>query len=164
MAIGGEIMGEGLNYKEIGKNIRYYRIKAGLKQNQLSDIIDVSPQHISHIESGVQLSLPVLVKIANVLDVGVDVPAVGMVILAGAGKTQVANRQRIGRGLRAKKEGPNVCFVVDFDDPFNKYLVPFSIIHAFFNIPSVVLLGVLREVSFFTILLLSESEASKNSA
>ena len=65
-------MGEGLNYKEIGKNIRYYRIKAGLKQNQLSDIIDVSPQHISHIESGVQLSLPVLVKIANVLDVGVD--------------------------------------------------------------------------------------------
>ena len=65
-------MEESLNYKEIGQNIRYYRIKAGLKQNQLSDIIDVSPQHISHIESGVQLSLPVLVKIANVLGVGVD--------------------------------------------------------------------------------------------
>ena len=59
---------------------------------------------------------------STILDVGVDVPAVGMVILAGAGKTQVALRQRIGRGLRAKKNGPNVCFVVDFDDPWNVHL------------------------------------------
>lgn len=59
---------------------------------------------------------------STILDVGVDVPAVGMIILAGAGKAEVAVRQRIGRGLRAKKTGPNVCFVVDFDDPFNKYL------------------------------------------
>lgn len=59
---------------------------------------------------------------STILDVGVDVPAVGMVILAGAGKTQVAIRQRIGRGLRAKKTGANVCFIVDFNDPFNIYL------------------------------------------
>ena len=39
-----------LNYKEIGKNIRYFRQRAGLKQNGLSDRIDMSPQHISHIE------------------------------------------------------------------------------------------------------------------
>lgn len=26
-----------LNYKEIGKNIRYFRQRAGLKQNELSD-------------------------------------------------------------------------------------------------------------------------------
>lgn len=58
---------------------------------------------------------------STILDVGVDVPAVGMVILAGAGKTEVALRQRIGRGLRAKKQGPNVCFVVDFDDPWSKH-------------------------------------------
>ena len=58
-----------LDYKEIGRNIRYYRQRANLKQNQLSDMIDVSPQHISHIESGVKLSLPVLVKIANALSV-----------------------------------------------------------------------------------------------
>lgn len=61
-----------LDYKEIGRNIRYYRQRAGLKQNRLGDIIDVSPQHISHIESGVQLSLPVLVKIANALNVDTD--------------------------------------------------------------------------------------------
>lgn len=59
-----------LDYNEIGRNIRYYRQNAHLKQNQLADLIDVSPQHISHIESGVPLSLLTLVKIANAL--GVD--------------------------------------------------------------------------------------------
>lgn len=58
----------------------------------------------------------------NILDVGVDVPAVGAVILAGGGKAEVALRQRIGRGLRAKKRGPNVCFVVDFADDHNHIL------------------------------------------
>jgi superfamily II DNA or RNA helicase len=59
---------------------------------------------------------------STILDVGVDVPAVGMVILAGGGKAEVALRQRIGRGLREKKNGPNVCFVVDYNDTGNKYL------------------------------------------
>jgi superfamily II DNA or RNA helicase len=67
-------------------------------------------------------SLNVLIG-STILDVGVDVPAVGMVILAGAGKAEVALRQRIGRGLRAKASGPNVCFVVDFSDPLNNHLV-----------------------------------------
>ena len=59
----------------------------------------------------------------NILDVGVDVPAVGLVQLAGGGKAEVATRQRIGRGLRAKKNGPNVCFVVDYTTAaVNKYL------------------------------------------
>lgn len=60
---------------------------------------------------------------STILDVGVDVPAVGMVILAGGGKAEVALRQRIGRGLREKKNGtPNVCFIVDFTDDFNNHL------------------------------------------
>jgi superfamily II DNA or RNA helicase len=60
---------------------------------------------------------------STILDVGVDVPAVGMVILAGGGKAEVANRQRIGRGLREKKnEMPNVAFIVDFADGFNTHL------------------------------------------
>lgn len=58
----------------------------------------------------------------NILDVGVDVPSVGCIILAGGGKAEIANRQRIGRGLRAKKSGPNVCFVLDFADEHNKHL------------------------------------------
>lgn len=63
---------------------------------------------------------------STILDVGVDVPSVGMVILAGAGIAEVAIRQRIGRGLRAKKDGPNVCFVLDFEDRFNNHLIHHS--------------------------------------
>lgn len=59
---------------------------------------------------------------STILDVGVDVPAVGLVVLAGGGKAEVAHRQRIGRGLRAKKAGPNICLVLDFHDTSNKHL------------------------------------------
>lgn len=59
---------------------------------------------------------------STILDVGVDVPAVGMVILAAGGKAEVSHRQRIGRGLRAKK-GANVAYVVDFMDKGNRHLV-----------------------------------------
>lgn len=60
---------------------------------------------------------------STILDVGVDVPAVGMIVLAGAGKAEVALRQRIGRGLRAKKSGPNVALVVDFIEATNNHLI-----------------------------------------
>lgn len=59
---------------------------------------------------------------SNILDVGVDVPAVGTVILAGGGKAEVSLRQRIGRGLRAKKSGPNIAFVIDFREADNSTL------------------------------------------
>lgn len=57
----------------------------------------------------------------TILDVGVDVPSCGMVILAGGGKAEVAVRQRIGRGLRRKKTGPNICYVVMFQDSWNNH-------------------------------------------
>lgn len=50
----------------------------------------------------------------TILDVGVDVPAIGLVQLAGGGKAEVALRQRIGRGLRSKKNMANVAFIVDY--------------------------------------------------
>jgi superfamily II DNA or RNA helicase len=58
----------------------------------------------------------------TIFDVGIDVPAVGVVILAGGGKGQIALRQRVGRGLRAKKDGPNVAFILDFIDEVNTHL------------------------------------------
>ncbi len=58
----------------------------------------------------------------TILDVGVDVPAVGLVQLAGGGKAEVALRQRIGRGLRAKKSGPNVCFISDYSVKINQHI------------------------------------------
>lgn len=60
---------------------------------------------------------------STIMDVGIDVPSIGLVILAGGGKAEVGLRQRIGRGLRAKKSGPNVAFIIDFDDQVNNYLV-----------------------------------------
>ena len=58
---------------------------------------------------------------STILEVGVDVPSIGLVILAGGGKAEVGTRQSIGRGLRGKK-GWNECFVVDFEDTGNKIL------------------------------------------
>jgi superfamily II DNA or RNA helicase len=66
-------------------------------------------------------SIDVLIG-TTILDVGVDVPAVGHVCLLGGGKAEVALRQRIGRGLRRKKSGPNICFVTDFADAYNDHL------------------------------------------
>lgn len=59
---------------------------------------------------------------STIVDVGVDVPAIGMIILAGGGKAEVGTRQRIGRGLRAKKTGANVAFILDFSDELNSCL------------------------------------------
>lgn len=50
----------------------------------------------------------------TILDVGVDVPAIGLVQLAGGGKAEVALRQRIGRGLRSKKSIANIAFIADY--------------------------------------------------
>lgn len=59
----------------------------------------------------------------TILDVGVDVPAVGLVQLAGGGKAEVALRQRIGRGLRAKKAPmPNAAFICDYSCNMNQTL------------------------------------------
>lgn len=66
---------------------------------------------------------------STILDVGVDVPAIGVIALAGGGKAEVGHRQRIGRGLREKKGWLganglpwNGCFVIDFVDSGNKHL------------------------------------------
>ncbi|GAA4525617.1 DEAD/DEAH box helicase [Chelativorans composti] len=58
----------------------------------------------------------------NILDVGVDVPAIGLVQLAGGMKAEVSLRQKIGRGLRAKKSGPNIAFIADYSCNVNNTL------------------------------------------
>lgn len=62
-----------MDYKAIGKRIKIARIKAGMTQERVADKADVSPGHMSNIETGkTKVSLPVLVAIANVLSVSVD--------------------------------------------------------------------------------------------
>ena len=62
-----------LNYKEIGQRIRNLRRLRGLSQEELSEAVDISVTHMSHIETGsTKLSLPVCAKIARALQASMD--------------------------------------------------------------------------------------------
>jgi len=63
-----------MNQKVIGRRIKAAREKKKLTQEQLAELVDLSPMHVSVIERGVKLpKLETLVNIANVLDVSADV-------------------------------------------------------------------------------------------
>lgn len=57
-----------MNPKEIGKNIRRYRIKRGWTQEQLAELADFSTGYVRQLEIGMKtLSLPALYRIAEAL-------------------------------------------------------------------------------------------------
>ena len=59
-----------IDYAEIGRQIRKYRKARGMTQSELAEAIEISPTHMSHIETaGTKLSLPVLVDLAHALEV-----------------------------------------------------------------------------------------------
>ena len=63
----------GIDYELLGQRIRQSRLKAKMTQEALCGIIDLSPSHYSHIESGkTKISLPTLVIIAQALNTTVD--------------------------------------------------------------------------------------------
>ena len=62
-----------LDYKAIGKRIKIARIKADLTQEKLSEMVGVSPTHLSNIETGTtRVSLNAIVSIANALNITSD--------------------------------------------------------------------------------------------
>ena len=62
-----------LDYKAIGKRIKIARIKADLTQEKLSEMVGVSPTHMSNIETGTtRVSLSTIVGIANALGITSD--------------------------------------------------------------------------------------------
>ena len=62
-----------IDYKAIGQRIKIARIKKCITQEAVSDIVDVTPSHMSNIETGkTKVSLPTLIAIANALSVSVD--------------------------------------------------------------------------------------------
>ena len=62
-----------INYKALGKRIKIARVAQDLTQEKLSEKVNLSPTHMSNIESGTaNVSLPSLVNIANALSVSVD--------------------------------------------------------------------------------------------
>ncbi len=62
-----------LDYKAIGKRIKIARINADLTQEALAGRIELSPSHMSNIETGTtKVSLTTIVNLANALGVTVD--------------------------------------------------------------------------------------------
>lgn len=62
-----------LDYKAIGKRIKIARIKADLTQERLAEMVEISPTHMSNIETGAtRVSLTAIVSLANALSVTVD--------------------------------------------------------------------------------------------
>jgi len=62
-----------IDYKDIGWRIKEKRIKKGLTQEKLSELIGVGPSHMSHIESGSTVpSFEVFISILNALDCSAD--------------------------------------------------------------------------------------------
>lgn len=61
-------------YQVIGSNIKYFRLKAGLTQVQLSEKLQISISYLSKIEASgcnKSLSISVLNHIANTLDIDI---------------------------------------------------------------------------------------------
>ena len=62
-----------IDYKAIGQRIKIARIKKGITQEAVADLIDITPAHMSNVETGkTKVSLPTLIEIANALSVSVD--------------------------------------------------------------------------------------------
>ena len=62
-----------VDYKAIGQRIKIARIKKGVTQETVADLIDITPAHMSNVETGkTKVSLPTLIAIAKALSVSVD--------------------------------------------------------------------------------------------
>ncbi len=67
-----------LNPKEIGKRMSAVRKAKKLTQNDIADILNVTPKHISHVECGTSnISLPQLVTFCDCTDTSLDYIVLG---------------------------------------------------------------------------------------
>ena len=62
-----------IDYKSIGRRIKAARIRLDMTQERLAEKVNLSPSHLSNIETGTtKVSLPTIIKLANALQVSVD--------------------------------------------------------------------------------------------
>jgi transcriptional regulator with XRE-family HTH domain len=62
-----------IDYAAVGRRVRAARLKKGLTQEELSNVVDISPSYASSIETGAsKVALPTLIQIANALDTTTD--------------------------------------------------------------------------------------------
>ncbi|MCR5585573.1 MAG: helix-turn-helix domain-containing protein [Lachnospiraceae bacterium] len=68
----------GINDREIGQRIREVRKAHGMKQKKLAELLGVTLNHVSHVESGIKpASLDLLADIAVLLDTSLDYIVLG---------------------------------------------------------------------------------------
>lgn len=74
-----------IDYKSIGKRIKIARIKQEITQEKLAEKVEISPSHLSNIETGsTRLSLQTMVNLANALNISVDYLLSENIIHSGA--------------------------------------------------------------------------------
>ena len=62
-----------IDYKSIGRRIKAARISLDMTQERLAEKVNLSPSHLSNIETGTtKVSLSTIVKLTNALHVSVD--------------------------------------------------------------------------------------------
>jgi len=62
-----------IDYKEVGKRIRYYRRKRGITQEQLAFEVNTSASYLSNIERAIKKpSLQKLIQISEVLEIPIN--------------------------------------------------------------------------------------------
>lgn len=70
-----------INNKAIGKRIREERDKLGLSREEFAEIIGLSTYYVGQLERGErQMSLPVLINVANCLHMSLDYLVFGTVV------------------------------------------------------------------------------------
>ena len=69
-----EIENNQVDYEKLGNRIREARKSKGYSQEKLSELAGISPNYLSRVETnnGGIISLPALLKICNILGVGMD--------------------------------------------------------------------------------------------
>lgn len=83
-----------------------------------------SPSEREEFEQAIRTTPGVYIA-CKIYDMGVDMPAVNVLIFAVGGKKENTQIQRMGRGLRAKPHD-NTVTMYDFIDDTNKYLLEHS--------------------------------------
>ena len=62
-----------IDYTDIGQRIKQQRVKKGLTQEKLAELVGIGPSHMSHLESGKTVaSMDVFINLCNVLECSAD--------------------------------------------------------------------------------------------
>lgn len=62
-----------IDYSDIGQRIKNQRMKKGLTQEKLAELVGIGPSHMSHLESGKTVaSMDVFIGLCNALECSAD--------------------------------------------------------------------------------------------